>query len=398
MDGNFNAAEVAAELKQDFDKKFDKVLEVAEAAKGRAEKSEKMTEGFKEKADEALAAMGEVKAQLTEIEQKMARRTEREAETFKSAGRAFVESEEFKACNPDDKNSKARFESKATLTNSTAAADGSVGAALVTTRLAGVVELPRRPMTIRALLGQGNMDGQVISYIREHSQNLNAGMVAEGAIKPQSDFRLEEVTETARVIPHSMKVSRQALSDVSGLRSMIDVRLRHGLDYVEEIQLLNGDGTGQNLRGIIPQATAYAAPAGVTGESAIDKVRYAILQASLAMLPPDGVVMHPTDWALMETAKDTTTGYLIGNPQGTIAPTLWGQPVVTSMSMSVDKFLVGAFGSAAQIFDRWETTIEVGYVNDDFTRNLSTILAEKRLVLATYRPSAFIYGDFGRVA
>jgi HK97 family phage major capsid protein len=109
-------------------------------------------------------------------------------------------------------------------------------------------------------------------------------------------------------------------------------------------------------------------------------------------------VLHPADWAWIELLKDTTGRYIIGQPQGNIGATLWGAPVVPSMAMSIDKVLVGAFRTGAQIFDRWETTIEAGYVNADFTSNLVTILAEKRLVLATYRPAAFIYGDFGRVA
>lgn len=65
--------------------------------------------------------------------------------------------------------------------------------------------------------------------------------------------------------------------------------------------------------------------------------------------------------------------------------------------MAVDKVLVGAFKLGAQVFDRWDARVEVGYVNDDFTKNLVTILAEERLALAVYRPEAFIYGDFGRV-
>jgi HK97 family phage major capsid protein len=58
------------------------------------------------------------------------------------------------------------------------------------------------------------------------------------------------------------------------------------------------------------------------------------------------------------------------------------------------KFLTGAFKLGAQVFDRWDARVEVGYVNDDFTKNLVTILGEERLALAVYRPEAFIYGDF----
>ena len=399
-DDNKTPAELAVEVKAALDKSLDGVRALAEEAIGKANAGEALTKSLKEKADEALTGMGAIRAQLTEIEQKMARGGDHQPEAVKSAGQTFVESDEFKRFSDGgfSRNDRARIETKATLTNSTAAAAGSLGAGLVTTRLPGVVELPRRQLTIRQLLAQGNMDGQTLEFVKEHSWTNSAAPVAEGAAKPQSDFRLEVVSTSAKVIAHTMKASRQTLSDVSAVRSMIDSRLSFGLDLIEENQILNGDGTGQNLLGIIPQATAYTNPLTGGDTTSIDKVRLMVLQAALALLPPDGIVMHPSDWAWIELLKDGTGQYIIGQPQGNIGATLWGLPVVPSMAMTIDKVLVGAFGTAAQIFDRWTTTIETGYENDDFTKNLVTILAEKRVALATYRPGAFIYGDWGRVA
>ncbi len=396
-----SAAQLAAETKAAFESALDKVREIATEAKGKAEAGEELTTSLKEKADEALVGMNSLKAQLTEIEQKLARNGGGEGEGgAKSVGEIFVGSEEFKSFAQGGfaRNDRARIETKATLTNSTAAAAGSLGVGLQTTRLPGVTELPRRTLTVRALLAQGNMDGQSIEFLKEHSWTNSAAPVAEGAAKPQSDFRLELVATSAKVIAHTMKASRQVLSDVSAVRSMIDTRLSYGLDLVEENQLLNGDGIGQNLLGIIPQATAYSSPLAGADTQSVDRIRLMVLQAALALLPADGIVMNPADWGWIELLKDGQGRYIIGNPQGTIGATLWGLPVVPSMAMTIDKVLVGAFGTGAQIFDRWKTTVETGYENDDFTKNLVTILAEKRLALATYRPGAFIYGDFGRVA
>jgi len=262
-----------------------------------------------------------------------------------------------------------------------------------TTRLPGILELPQRRLTVRDLLSQGHMDGSTLEYVKETGFNNNAAPVAEAAAKPESDLQFDLVTTSAKVIAHWMKASRQILSDVSQLRSTIDQRLLYGLSYVEEQQLLNGSGTGQNLHGIIPQATAYAAPITIAGATSIDMMRLAMLQAALAEYPATGHVMNPIDWAFIETLKDSDGRYIIGNPQGSIAPTLWGLPVVTTQAIAVDKFLTGAFKLGAQVFDRWDARVETGY----FTKNLVTILAEERLALAVYRPEAFIFGDFGRV-
>jgi HK97 family phage major capsid protein len=247
------------------------------------------------------------------------------------------------------------------------------------------------------MLSPGRMDGSALEYVKEVGFTNAAAPVAEGAAKPGSDIQLSLVTTSAKVIAHWMKASRQILDDVAQLTSYIDERLLYGLAYVEEAQLLNGDGTGQNLNGIIPQATAYSAPITVASATSIDMIRLMHLQAALAEFPSTGTVMHPSDWAWIELLKDTTGQYIIGNPQGGLSPTLWGLPVVATPAMSVDKVLVGAFRLGAQVFDRWDARVETGYVNDDFTKNLVTILAEERLALAVYRPESFIYGDFGRV-
>lgn len=395
-----SAAELATEIKADFQKSFDKVKEIAEEALGKAKSGEQLTEGIKQKADEALTKMNGLGEQIAEIEQKLARTGGgNDGDAQKSFGQQFVESENFKAFSDSKfgRTSKADLQIKATITSATNNAAGSAGAAVAPTRLAGVTELPQRRLTVRDMLSPGRMDGSALEYVKEVGFTNAAAPVAEGAAKPGSDIQLSLVTTSAKVIAHWMKASRQILDDVAQLTSYIDERLLYGLAYVEEAQLLNGDGTGQNLNGIIPQATAYSAPITVASATSIDMIRLMHLQAALAEFPSTGTVMHPADWAWIELLKDTTGQYIIGNPQGGLSPTLWGLPVVATPAISVDKVLVGAFRLGAQVFDRWDARVETGYVNDDFTKNLVTILAEERLALAVYRPESFIYGDFGRV-
>ncbi|MBM3603646.1 MAG: phage major capsid protein [Alphaproteobacteria bacterium] len=393
-----SAAELAAETKAAVDKAVDSVKAIAEEALGKANSGEQLAASVKEKADEALLNVNSLRARFDELEQKAARDgvTDDEAKSF---GERFVEDDRVKAFLANEPTSgrvDARF--KATISSATTNAAGSAGAGVRTTRLPGILELPQRRMTVRDLLSQGRMDGNTLEYVRETGFTNNAAPVAELATKPESDLKFDLVNTSAKVIAHWMKASRQILSDFAQLRSVIDSRLMYGLEYVEEQQLLNGDGTGQNLNGIIPQATAYTAPITIADATEIDAIRLAMLQAEIALFPSTGIVMNPADWGRIELTKDADGRYIIGNPQGTIAPTLWGLPVVTTPAIAVDKFLTGAFRMGAQVFDRWDARVEVGYVNDDFIKNLVTILAEERLALAVYRPQAFIYGDFGNVA
>jgi HK97 family phage major capsid protein len=374
--------------------KTDEIKKLAEDFNGKIAKSEKISQEAKDAADTMLTDLNKLRGQVTELEQKAARPAGGDPTKPKSLGEQFVESEEFKKLSGSpSQRGRAEIEVKATITI------GTVGEVLQTERLPGILELPRRRLVVRDLLTPGQMDGNSLEYVKETGFTNGAANVAEGAKKPESDIAFDLVTTSAKVIAHFVKASRQIMSDAPQLRSYIDGRLLYGLAFREEAQLLNGDGTGQNLLGIIPQATAYAAPGGLVAAQDIDILRLAMLQAELAEFPATGHVLNPIDWARIELLKDTQGRYLIGNPQGTLSPTMWSLPVVATQAIAADKFLTGSFRPSAQIFDRWRARVELATENeDDFVKNLVTILAEERLALAVYRPEGFIYGDLGHVA
>lgn len=396
-----SAAELAAEFKHDFETRHDKVKEIAEKALAEAEKGISTSNTTKELADQAITGMNEAKSRLDELEQKMARasRWGSGEDGPRTAGERFVEDEEFKAFAGKTRPKGRVLVEVKDITSLTTDAAGSAGALIPSDRRGLQVEIPQRRLTVRSLLLPGTTASSSIEYEREKLFTNNAALVAEGTLKPQSELQFEDAVANVRTIAHWMRTSVQILADAPGLRSIIDQRLRYGLSYVEEQQLLNGSGTGQNLLGLVTAATAYAAPGSLTATTQVDIIRLMILQAALAEYPPNGIVLNPIDWAAIEMAKDTQGRYIIGNPQGTVSPTLWGLPVVSTQAMGVDKALVGAFNLAAQIFDRQDATIDVSTEDqDNFVRNKVTIRAEERLAMAIYRPQAIVYGDLGRVA
>ena len=296
----------------------------------------------------------------------------------------------------------ASIQIKATLTSATTNAAGSVGAGLVAYRDPQFVNMPNRRLTVRGLFGAPvPVTGNSVEIVREKGRNLNAGMVAEGAAKPQSDIQFELVPVPIRTIAHWTKASRQVLEDIPQLGDILEGELMYGVGLKEEEQMLNGDGTGQNLLGMIPQATAYSAAFTPANAQIIDTIGLAILQSALANLPADGIVIHPSDWMRMCLLKDVGGNYLLGwnngGPAAAANRVLFGLPVVDTPAMTVDKFLVGAFQQAGTVYDRWQARIEVGFDSDDFTKNLVTVLCEERVALGLKRPAALIYGDFGLV-
>lgn len=362
-----------------------------------AKKAGDMTAEQKAEIDQMLMKQGEIMAAVREVQQKQAAAGEGGYRGAKSMGQQAIESAEIKGFADGSKRLRKgqsiEIEVKA-ITSATGSAAGNVGQAVAPDRSSNILRVPDRRFTIEDLIAPGTTSAPVIIYPKESGYVNNAAPVAEGARKPESNITIVSVTERVKKIATFMKASTEILADLPGLQSFIDYRLRYMLRFRKEAQILNGSGVGENLLGIYPQATAYVAPTGVSAPTtAIDKLRIALLQAELAEFPSDGLVLNPIDWANIELIKDGNGQYLIGNPQGTLSPTLWNRPVVATQAMTVGNFLAGAFQLGAQFFQREDAAVSIATENeDDFVNNLVTILIEERGALAVYRPEAFVKG------
>lgn len=402
------------EIKSALDKIGGQVKEAGEKALAEAQKGVQMSTAAKEKTDELLSKQGELEKQLKEavarlddVEQNGARGNGQDGLNAKSVGNQFVDSEGFKKFAGEKGAGKFSMNFKAvTDITSATTGTGAAGDWVQRQRVESRMVTPGlRRLTIRDLIAQGRTNSNSVEYVQESGfQNMAAVQATEGSAKAQSDIAFTDANSAVATIAHWVRTSKQILSDAPRLQSYIDNRMRYGLKLVEENQILMGSGTSGNLNGIYTQATAYSAPAGgygggSVGATPLDILRLAILQAELAEYPIDGIVINPTQWAFIETLKDSEGRYIIGNPQGALAPTVWNRDVVATTAMTTDKFLVGAFGMGAEVFDREDAAVLVSTEDgDNFRTNRVTILAEERLALAVYRTEAFIKGDLGTIS
>ncbi len=334
---------------------------------------------------------------LQEIEQKMARRfSANDPVDFKSAGEELTECDDFKSLQTRGRGI-VRVGRKA-VTNITSATTGTggVGVAIQPTRVPGIVVGPEREFTIRDLIMPGRTGSNAVEFVQETGfQNMAAPQAGEGAAKAQSDLSFGLKTTNVITIAHWFRASKQVLSDIPLLQSYINGRAIYGLKYKEEEQLLAGDGTGQNLLGLIPQATAFNEALRKAGDTKIDTLRRAILQVRVAEYRASAIALNPVDWADIELTKDANGSYIWVNVQEGGVQRLWKLPVVDSNAVPEGEFLVGAMNIAAQVFDREEAAVEVSTEDgDNFRTNMVTIRAEERLALAVYRPESFVHGEF----
>lgn len=362
-------------------------------------------------ADRVLSMLGEVRNELnrigtesqsrleaietrqTDLEQSLAAggASLRRGETPNSWGSQVVSSEAFQAIQskPDGKH---RFKVEQAITSAT----GSGGALTARDTRTDPIGLPRRRLTVRDLLNPGNTSSNLVEYARQTTRTNNAAMVSEGAQKPESAYAWERAEAPVRTLAHWVPASRQAMEDAGQLEAVIDGELRYGLDLIEEAQLLAGDGSGENLEGLITAATAFNPPFMASSDTDIDVVLQAKAQlgAPGSEIMANGVILNTLDWERMTGIKDGDGRYLSQGPFGTTIEVLWRMPVVTSNSMPEGEFLVGDFRRAATIYDRMEAEVLISSEDrDNFIKNMLTVRAEKRLALAITMPSAMVYGQ-----
>ena len=265
-------------------------------------------------------------------------------------------------------------------------------------RESGITRIVRRNPFILQLVNVGTIMSNVWEWVEQKNADGGAAMTAEGAAKSQADFDLVVASANVKKVTAYIKITKEMLDDVELMRSEIDQELTELINLKIDDQLLNGTGLTVNLTGIVTNATAWAAGAfalAIPTPTKWDVLRTAINQVRVNLFEPTYIVMHPTDVTSMELSKDSTGQYIMPPFAAVDGSIVSGIRVVANTGVTIDKFLVGDFSKAGVRFKEG-LTINVGYENDDFTKNLVTILAEARLVqrVKSNHYGAFVYGDF----
>jgi HK97 family phage major capsid protein len=355
---------------------------------GQLEEKGKVDKETKDEVKQLSEDFASISASVKELAQKQTEGFKEAEEKSMTVGDEFIKSDEFK----DFTQSKSRSAIIRLEMKNTILADNTTTFAF---QRQGVIPLAPLPLTIRDILPQMQVSTNLVNSLREDSFTNDAAPVAQGAAKPESDIVFEPYNVTIETIAHWLKVSNQLLQDAPAVAAYINLRLRYGIEEEIDSQLLLGNGTTPNLSGLTDAGnfTAYTATAGDNLIDAISRAKYALWATGYT---PDAVIVNPADWGAMEIAREGagTGAYLYGTPGQIANNNPFGLRIVLSNNMPVGKFMVGAFNRVTMLYNRQGTTVEMGYVNDDFTKNLVTIRAEARLGLAVEVPAGILYGDF----
>jgi len=286
---------------------------------------------------------------------------------------------------------KARVEVKNTLTGSdtTVAPD----------RKPGIVPGAFQMLTIESLLNSTTTTSNAIEFTKENTFTNNAAEVAEGGSKPESALTWTLVNMPISTVAHWIKISRQLAMDNTALAAYVNNRMRYGIQRKVETQLVVGDGVAPNISGIFDTGnfTAHGfadADLGSTLKKLV-LIRKMIAASWAAGYPAEAVLLNPADFATIEIELLTTAAgqVRVAVDQAGVMR-LWGVPVIQSVGVTADTVAVGAFSQAYTVYNREGVVVELSESDsDNFTKNLITIRAERRLALATEVPGAIRAGD-----
>lgn len=273
----------------------------------------------------------------------------------------------------------------------------------ILTQVDQTIVRPYRRATISDLLGVGTIGAgtNAITYFVEGAAEGNFATVAEGGQKPQLHIA-DPVsrTDSAKKIAGWWDTSDEMVEDLDFWVSEVNNRGLYLLSLVEESQLLNGDGTGSNVLGLLNRSGIQTEAQDATGDSAQDAIFRAMTKVQTATgLTADAIIINPADYQALRLAKDGNGQYFGGGffagqyGAGGVEfqPPLWGVRTVVSSAVAAKTVIVGALKAASTVYRKGGVRVES--TNSDqgkFTKDIITTRIEERLALAVRIPAAVV--------
>ncbi len=251
-------------------------------------------------------------------------------------------------------------------------------------------------LTIRDVLNETTTTSDAIKYVKISEVTRAAATVARGGLKPLLKIVFTPATVNVETIAVLSKVTEQDVDDAPRLVGTINGEMTLDVKVEEERQITWGSGTNELLGLFAPANNIPEFARASAGDTMIDTIRKMRTDLRKSRVTPNFVAIDPLDWETVELAKGTTDYYIWGLVSDMRGPRIWSLRVVESDAMTnletgERRVLMGDGVRGATIYDRAQIQLAVGFMDDDFGRNLRTLRAEERLALAVKRSFAFEY-------
>lgn len=242
-------------------KAMDGSLDEAEVQKAFKNINDKLTAYDSEKFQQLIKDNNDLVEQVKGLQQSIAKLEQKgvtveKASKFAEEINEMFESEKFKQFADNKARTATGFKLKAvSMTGQGVAADANyTGTHLITDQLPNVVTAQRDKLThVRdfAVVIQGDPEFPILAWQQIYEVNKNARFVTENGTLPESSFKVKEATSGVCRVGHHIRISKRMIKSRAYVTSVIINMMAQGILDAEDYNILFGDGTGTNLKGIV---------------------------------------------------------------------------------------------------------------------------------------------------
>ena len=209
-----------------------------------------------------------------------------------------------------------------------------------------------------------------------------AAMVAEGGTFPESTAKWKQYPMPIQKIGDTLTVDEEFMEDEQMFYAQLNQFLTTNVDILVNSQIVNGDGTGNNLTGLIASAPAYVpAAAGISDASIYDlivKLRESIMAARGGKYRVNFALMNLSDINKMKLKKDANENYILPPFVDRSGNVVDGITIVEDNSVTANTMYIGDTRFAT-IYERVGLTLSEGHVGNQFIEDAMTIKVRKRM-------------------
>lgn len=260
---------------------------------------------------------------------------------------------------------------------------------------------PRKRASIRDLANVASISTPSVVYAQLKDVEGDAAWVPEGGLKPSMTAEVDTVSLTAGKIALTAKITTEVMQDIPQLEKEIEAEILNKIGLKEEDGIFNGTGTGGQIQGVGDSLPAFSLTGIEISKSpnmydAIVAAYTQIVSTSNMAYSPNAIRMNPVDYANMQLTKNDNGDYI--RPFKIGDELITGLRVVQNPNVPVGSFQMGDFRYLF-IRDYVVLSLNFGWENDDFTKNLVTILGEKRMLayIKSQYKTAFVADTFANV-
>ena len=239
--------------------------------------------------------------------------------------------------------------------------------------------------------------GNSYTYMKENGVGEGAiAPTAETGTKPQFDLDLIEATVNFETIAGWIRFTRKAMRNIPGFIAWLQQRLPELLFKVEDQQLLYGNGTTPNIKGI---ATAGNFTAADTSSTQIELALIDGLSQMEDLLEryPTGIVVRPRVYYNFFKNQASTSG-MFDLPKNYIFTNgvlyISGVPVIPTTAVNSGDYFVGDWQNGAQLLIQESMRLEFfEQDSDNVTKNKITARIEETIAFPVYGSDYFVKGN-----